>query len=71
VRFSVNTKGIVFTARLLQVFLLQDSDISEWFREYGTKYYTERGVYVLLVTEPLWIVFLLETEESLFPLHPG
>jgi len=54
-----------FTARLLQVFLLQSTDISEYFREYDTKYYIEDGVdYYPLNRGRTWIVLLFEETET-------
>ncbi len=55
-----------FTARLLQVFLLQSTDITEWFREYDTKYYTEMGIdYYPLNSNRTWIVLLFEESAGL------
>jgi len=54
-----------FTARLLQVFLLQSSDITECFREYDTKFYTEGGTdYYPLNRGRTWIVLLFEETET-------
>ena len=55
-----------FTARLLQVFLLQNVDMSECFREYDTKYYVEDHVQYYSLQTRLWIVLLLETDGLLF-----
>jgi len=55
-----------FTARLLQVFLLHNIDVSDVFREYDTKYYTEEGVEYYQLHGRLWIVLLLETDGLLF-----
>jgi len=55
-----------FTARLLQVFLLQNEDISELFREYDTKYYTEMGnTEYYSLQGRLWIVLLFEADNGL------
>jgi hypothetical protein len=55
-----------FTARLLQVFLLQSADISEAFREYDTKYYTETGINYYPLQGRVWIVLLFEAGDLLF-----
>ncbi len=56
-----------FTARLLQVFLLQREDITDAFRVYDTKYYTEKGDPEYYSLEGrLWIVLLFETDGLLF-----
>jgi len=55
-----------FTAKLLQIFLLHDTDVSDAFREYDTKYYTENGVEYYPLRGRLWIVLLFETKEGLF-----
>ncbi|MBU7029414.1 MAG: hypothetical protein HXS48_20935 [Theionarchaea archaeon] len=55
-----------FTARLLQVFLLHNTDVSDAFREYDTKYYTEEGVEYYSLHGRVWIVLLLETDGLLF-----
>ena len=55
-----------FTARLLQVFLLQSTDVTEWFREYDTKFYTENGVdYYPLNTCTLIVLLFEETQTGL------
>lgn len=66
-KFQKIKKRPPFTARLLQVFLLQDDDVSDSFREYDTKYYTENGYteYYSLQSR-LWLVLLLETDNGLF-----
>ena len=66
-KFQQIQKRPPFTARLLQVFLLQDDDVSESFREYDTRYYTENGYteYHSLRSR-LWIVLLFETDTGLF-----
>ena len=54
-----------FTARLLQVFLLQSTDITECFREYDTKFYTEGSFdYYPLNRGRTWIVLLFEETET-------
>jgi hypothetical protein len=66
-KFQKIQKEPPFTATLLQVFLLQNNDISEWFKEYDTKYYTEKGAeYYPLQGSRSWIVLLLETDGLLF-----
>ena len=55
-----------FTARLLQVFLLQNTDISGAFREYDTKYYTETGTDYYPLQGRVWIVLLFEAGDLLF-----
>ena len=55
-----------FTARLLQVFLLQNTDISEAFREYDTKYYTKEGTDYYPLQGRVWIVLLFEAGNLLF-----
>jgi hypothetical protein len=54
-----------FTARLLQVFLLQDIHVSDEFREYDTKFYVGDMVQYYLLKGRLWLVLLLETEDGL------
>lgn len=54
-----------FTARLLQVFLLQDNHVSDEFREYDTKFYVGDMVQYYLLEGSLWLVLLLETEDGL------
>ena len=63
-KFRKIQKKPPFTARLLQVFLLQNSDVTDWFREYDTRYYTEKGVEYYPLQSRLWIVLLLETEDG-------
>jgi hypothetical protein len=53
-----------FTAKLLQVFLLQDADVTEWFKEYDTKFYTDTRADYYPLQGRLWIVLLLETEDG-------
>jgi hypothetical protein len=65
-KFQKIQKKPPFTARLLQMFLLQNDDVSEAFREYDTKYYTENGVQYYLLQSRLQIVLLLETDTGLF-----
>jgi hypothetical protein len=65
-KFQKIQKRPPFTARLLQVFLLQDDDVSEAFREYDAKYYTENGVQYYALQSRLQIVLLLETDTGLF-----
>jgi hypothetical protein len=66
-KFQKIHKRPPFTATLLQVFLLQNDDVSEWFREYDTKYYTEKGAdYYPLQGSRSWIVLLFETDGLLF-----
>ncbi len=59
-------KAPPFTARLLQVFLVHAEDISLWFREYDTKYYTEKGADYYPLQGRLWIVLLFEADGLLF-----
>jgi len=54
-----------FTARLLQVFLLQDIHVTDSFREYDTKFYVDDMVQYYLLESPLWLVLLLESEDGL------
>ncbi len=64
-KFRRIQKAPSFTARLLQVFLLQSTDISECFREYDTKFYTDDGVdYYPLNRGRTWIVLLFEETET-------
>jgi hypothetical protein len=66
-KFQKIHKKPPFTATLLQVFLLQNDDVSEWFREYDAKYFTEEGAdYYPLQGSRSWIVLLLEADGSLF-----
>jgi hypothetical protein len=65
-KFQKIQKRPPFTARLLQVFLLQNDDVSDSFREYDTKYYTENGVQYYSLQSRLQIVLLLETDTGLF-----
>ena len=53
-----------FTAQLLQVFLLQSNDVTDCFREYDTKYYTEKGVDYYPLNRRTWIVLLFEEKET-------
>ena len=54
-----------FTAQLLQVFLLQSNDVSDYFREYDAKYYTRNGAdYYPLNRSRTWIVLLFEEKET-------
>ena len=54
-----------FTARLLQVFLLQDNHVSDVFREYDTKFFVGDMVQYYLLEGNMWLVLLLETEDGL------
>jgi len=54
-----------FTARLLQVFLLQDMQVTDAFKEYDTKFYVGDMVQYFLLESPLWLVLLLESEDGL------
>jgi hypothetical protein len=54
-----------FTARLLQVFLLHDTDVTDAFSEYDTKYYTEKGIEYYVMQGRLWIVLLFEADNGL------
>jgi hypothetical protein len=64
-KFRRVTKKPPFTARLLQVFLVQSNDISEDFREYDTTFYTEAGVdYYPLNRGRTQIVLLFEETET-------
>jgi hypothetical protein len=54
-----------FTARLLQVFTLEDSEITDAFREYDTKYYTDHGIEYYPLRGKTWIVLLFEAENGL------
>ena len=53
-----------FTAQLLQVFLLQSKDVTNWFREYDTKYYTENGADYYPLNSRIWLVLLFEEKET-------
>ena len=53
-----------FTAQLPQVFLLQNNDVTDCFREYDTKYYTEKGVDYYPLSSRTWIVLLFEEKET-------
>jgi len=53
-----------FTAQLLQVFLLQSNDVTDWFKEYDTKYYTERGIDYYPLNSRTWLVLLFEEKET-------
>jgi hypothetical protein len=65
-KFQKIQKKPPFTARLLQVFLLQDDDVSDAFREYDATYYTANGVQYYSLQSRLWLVLLLETDTGLF-----
>jgi hypothetical protein len=54
-----------FTARLLQVFTVEDSEITDAFKEYDTKYYTEQGIGYYPLRCKIWIVLLFEAENGL------
>ena len=64
-KFRRINKKPPFTAQLLQVFLLQSTDVTDYFREYDTKYYTENGVdYYLLNRSCTWLVLLFKEKET-------
>jgi hypothetical protein len=54
-----------FTARLLQVLTVGDSEITDAFKEYDTKYYTEQGIEYYPLRGQTWIVLLFEAENRL------
>ena len=54
-----------FTARLLQVFLVHDTDVNDAFTEYDTKYYTKRGIEYYVMQSQLWIILLFEADNGL------
>ena len=54
-----------FVARLLQVFLLHNTDVSDPFSEYDTKYHSESGVDYYLLHGRVWIVLLFEADNGL------
>ena len=54
-----------FVARLLQVFVLHNTDVSDPFNKYDTKYYSERGENYYLLHGRVWIVLLLEADNGL------
>jgi hypothetical protein len=54
-----------FTARLLQVFTVDDSEITDAFKEYDTKYYTKQGIEYYPLLGQTWIVLLFEAENGL------
>ncbi|MBU7015845.1 MAG: hypothetical protein HXS43_13565 [Theionarchaea archaeon] len=54
-----------FTARLLQVFTLEDNELTDAFREYDTKYYGEQGIEYYPLRGQTWIVLLFEAENGL------
>ena len=64
-KFRRIREKLPFTARLLQVFLLQDIHVSDGFREYDTKFYVDDMVQYYLLEGRLWIVLLLESEDGL------
>jgi hypothetical protein len=55
-----------FTARLLQVFLVQNEDVSDTFREYETTYHTEAGVDYYSLHSKTLLALLFETDKGLF-----
>jgi hypothetical protein len=54
-----------FTARLLQVFLLHQVDVTDAFTEYDTKFYTENSTEYYVMQSQLWIVLLFEADNGL------
>jgi hypothetical protein len=55
-----------FTARLLQVFLVENEDVSDTFREYETTYHTETGVDYYPLHSKTLLALLFETDKGLF-----
>jgi hypothetical protein len=64
-KFRRIQKRLPFAARLLQVFVLHNADISDPFNEYDTKYYSERGVKYYPLESRVWIVLLFEADNGL------
>ena len=64
-KFRRIQKNPPFTARLLQVLLLENRDVSDAFREYDTKYYDKEGTKYYDLQGRVWIVLLFEADNGL------